>query len=77
MAGMAKKKDAKEESPESQDGTLVRAAKAIGEVAGKIATAVGAPKPAKKRVAKFEKRNKARLPRKEKKAAGKVSQKPA
>jgi hypothetical protein len=77
MAGMAKKKEAKEESPESQDGALIKAAKAIGEAAGKIATAVGVPKPAKKRVPKFEKKNKARLPRKQKKAARKVSKESA
>jgi hypothetical protein len=77
MASMPKKKEVKEESPESQDGALVKAAKTIGEAAGKIALVVGLPKPAKKRVRKFEKKNKTRLPRKEKKAARKVSKKSA
>ena len=77
MAGMAKKKEATEASPESQDGALVKAAKAVGEAAGKIATAAGAAKPAKPRVPKLEKKNKARLPRKEKKAARKPPRKSA
>jgi hypothetical protein len=78
MWGMAKKKQAAEESPE-QDGVLVKAAKAIGEAAGKIAAAVGVTKPAKPRAPKLklEKKNKHRLPRKQKKAAKKASQKPA
>lgn len=77
MAGMAKKKEVKEESPEPQDGALIKAAKAIGEAAGKVATAVGVLKPAKKRIPKFEKKKKARIPRKQKKAARKASQKSA
>jgi hypothetical protein len=76
MWGMAKKKQAAEESPE-QDGALLRAAIAIGEAAGKIATAVGVTKPAKKRAPKLEKKKKDRLPRKEKKAARKASKKSA
>jgi hypothetical protein len=76
MAAMAKKKQAAAESPE-QDGALVKATKAIGEAAGKIATAVGVTKPAKKRVPKLEKKEKVRLPRKEKKAAKKASKKSA
>ena len=79
MAAMAKKKQAAAESPE-QDGALVKAAKAIGEAAGKIATAVGVTKPAKpakKRVPKLEKKEKVRLPPKKKKAAKKASKKSA
>ena len=73
---MAKKKESAEESGQ-QDGVLVKAAKAIGEAAGKIAAAVGAPKPARKRIPKLEKKNKSRLPRKQKKAAKKTPQQAA
>jgi hypothetical protein len=58
MAGMAKKKEANDASPESQDGALVKAAKAVGKAAGNIAAAVGVAKPAKPRVPKLEKKNK-------------------
>jgi hypothetical protein len=71
---MAKKKEAAGESPE-QDGVLVKAAKAIGEAAGKIATAVGVTKPAKKAPPKLAKKKKAGLPRKVKKAVKKASKK--
>ncbi len=74
---MAKKKVAKEESLESQDGALVRAAKVIGDAAGKLATAVGVTEPAKRRAPKLEKKNKERLPRKQKKEARKASKKSA
>jgi hypothetical protein len=77
MAGMAKKKEAADTSPELQDGALVKAAKAVGEAAGKIAAAVGVAKPAKVRVPKLEKKNKSGLPRKEKKAAKKSARKSA
>ena len=60
---------AKETGPES---ALVTAAKAIGEAAGKIATAVGVTKPAKPKVPKLAKKNKPRLPRRRKKAAKKA-----
>jgi hypothetical protein len=76
---MAKKKESKEGSPEgtsvtevSPEGTLVKAAKTIGEAAGKLATAVGVAKPAKLRVPKLAKKNKPRLPRRQKKAAKKA-----
>ena len=78
---MAKKKDAtdvpaepaKESSPE---GALVKAAKTVGQAAGKIATAVGVAKPAnppKPKVPKLAKKNKPRLPRRQKKAAKKAA----
>jgi len=75
MTAMAKKKE--EASPQSQDGALVKAAKAVGEAAGTIAAAVGVAKPAKPRVPKLEKKNKSGLPRKEKKAAKKSARKSA
>jgi hypothetical protein len=70
MTGMAKKKEMKEEAPE---GALVGVAKTIGEAAGKIAMAVGAVKPARRRIPKLAKKNKSRLPRKQKKAAQKAA----
>jgi hypothetical protein len=68
-AGMAKKKEATEGPAE---GALVQAAKTIGEAAGKIATAVGVAKPAKPKAQKLAKKNKSRLPRRQKKAARKT-----
>lgn len=68
---MAKKKT--EESGQ-EDGVLRRAARAVGEAAGKIATAIGVAKPHRKRLAKLQKKNKSRLPRKQKKAAKKAGQ---
>jgi hypothetical protein len=64
---MAKKKDVQEESGE---GVLAAAAKTIGKVAGNVAAAVGATPPNKPSVKKpkLAKKNKARLPRREKKA---------
>jgi hypothetical protein len=69
---MAKKK----ETQESPDGVLASAAKTIGAAAGTIAAAVGvtAPKP---KVPKLVKKNKTRLPRREKKAAAKKISKSA
>jgi hypothetical protein len=64
---MAKKKQ--EESP---DTVLVTAAKSIGEVAGKIASAVGIT-PAKPKIPKLAKKNKTRLPRRQKKALAKAN----
>ena len=76
---MAKKKESAEGSPEgtlatevAPEGALVKAAKTVGEAAGKIATAVGVAKPAKLRVPKLTKKNKPRLPRRQKKAAKKA-----
>jgi hypothetical protein len=78
---MAKKTEKQEES----EGMLVKAAKKVGKAAGKIAAAVeGAPveappveKPQTKsvKVPKFAKKNKQRLPRKEKKAQQKAAAK--
>jgi len=75
---MAKKKESTEGPAEgapakdaSSEGALVKAAKTIGEAAGKIATAVGVAKPAKPKVPKLAKKNKPRLPRRQKKAAQK------
>jgi len=69
---MAKKKVEQEVS----DGVLVSAAKTIGSAAGTIASVVGvtAPKP---KVPKLAEKNKAKLPRRQKKAAKKAAQKAA
>ena len=81
---MAKKKDA-QEAPE--EGVLVAAAKKIGKAAGKVAAVAGvtaeepteaappAPKPQTKsvKVPKLAKKDKSRLPRKEKKAQQKAA----
>jgi hypothetical protein len=80
---MAKKTEAQGESPE---GVLVKAAKKVGKAAGKIVAAVDtappveappAEKPQTKsvKVPKFAKKNKQRLPRKEKKAQQKAAAK--
>lgn len=65
------------ETKDSSEGALVTAAKTIGTAAGKVAAAVGVTTPApakagKPKAARFVKKNKARLPRKQKKAAKKV-----
>jgi hypothetical protein len=64
LEAMAKKKTTPEES------VLVETAKKIGAAAGKIAAMVGAGTTAapKKIAGKFVKKNKSRLPRREKKA---------
>jgi hypothetical protein len=78
---MAKKKETEEKQPE---GVLATAAKAIGKAAGKAAKLTGAaadapaadapavdappPQPKKVKVPKLAPKNKARLPRKVKKA---------
>ena len=61
--------------PEADDNILVSAAKAIGSAAGKIASLTGAqPKtPAKPKVGKLPKKQKPRLPRRQKKAQKKMS----
>jgi hypothetical protein len=66
---MAKKKETQEGS---QDGVLATAAKTIGGAAGKIAAAMGVSTPPKPKVPKLVKRNKKRLPRRQKKAARKA-----
>jgi len=63
---MAKKKE-----PEQTDSTLVEAAKAIGKAVGTVAAAVGVTadkKPAKVKIPKLAKKDKSRLPRRQKKA---------
>ena len=74
---MPKKKagtEAPAEPAKESEGVLVKAAKTIGEAAAKIATAVGAAHPAeKKKVPKLAKKNKSRLPRRQKKAARKAT----
>jgi len=76
---MPKKKDPTQESAEgapqketAPEGALVKTAKSVGEAAGKIAVAIGIAKPAKPRVMKLAKKNKSRLPRRQKKAANKA-----
>ena len=74
---MVKKKEKKEEPT---DGVLVAAAKTIGAAAGTIAAAVGVTGPVKDtppkpKVPKLVKKNKSRLPRREKKAAQKAAAK--
>ena len=72
---------AKKDKPEeSREGIITTAAKKVGKAAGKIASAVGgspeAPLPARqpsKKVPKLEKKNKNRLPRREKKARQKAA----
>jgi len=60
-------------TPETSDESiLVTAAKAIGTAAGKVARLAGAGEPAtSKKIPKLVKKSKAKLPRKEKKAAKK------
>lgn len=77
---MAKRKDPTGESPGGApakeapaEGALVKAAKTIGAAAGKIAAAVGVTAPAKQKVPKLVKKNKPRLPRRQKKAAKKAT----
>jgi hypothetical protein len=58
----------------SDEPILVTAAKAIGKTAGKIAAAVGVHEPAKsQKIAKLPKKNKSRLPRRQKKAQKKAA----
>lgn len=76
---------AKKDKPdESADSVVTSAAKKLGKAAGKVAAAIGATSeapstkvpPLKKqeiKVAKLEKKNKNRLPRKEKKARQKAA----
>jgi hypothetical protein len=75
---MAKKKEATDKPAEPvkdtpPEGALVKAAKSIGEAAGKVAAAVGVTPPAKPKIAKLAKKNKSRLPRRQKKAAKKAA----
>jgi hypothetical protein len=67
----------------TEESILEKAAKKIGEVAGKVAAVAGAEAPPrantpkKEKVGKLVKKNKSRLPRKEKKALQKAAAKQA
>ncbi len=72
------------EEQEAETGVLATAAKAIGKVAGKIASlghseevSTPAPKTLSKKVGKLPPSNKSRLPRKEKKRLQMLSRKQA
>jgi NADPH-dependent curcumin reductase CurA len=74
------KRAKKSAEPEAEEGILVSTAKAVGTVVGKVAALAGAtevaPKPVhpkKVKPQKLQKKNKARLPRKEKKARQKAA----
>ena len=62
---------------EAEDSVLMDAAKTIGTAAGKIAALLGVDAPPRKpsapKVPKFQKKNKSRLPRREKKALKKAA----
>ena len=61
----------------AEDSGLINAAITLGAAAGKIAAAVGVdappPQPSTPKVARFQKKNKSRLPRREKKAQKKAA----
>lgn len=63
----------KKETPKPPDGVLVAAARSIGTAAGTIAAAVGITAPQKRKAPKLVKRNKSRLPRRQKKTARKAA----
>ena len=66
---------AKKQQEESPERVLVTPAKTIGSAAGKIASAVGVTPPTKSvKVPKLAKKNKVRLPRREKKAIRKAGE---
>jgi hypothetical protein len=65
------KEAAAEAAPQDTTPTLQKAAKAIGSALGTMAVKTGIATPPKKKIGKLVKKNKARLPRKEKKAAKK------
>jgi hypothetical protein len=76
----SKKDSTKPEAPkpDSEESALVTAAKAIGKAAGKVAALAGAevtpPRtPKTPRIGKLVKKNKKRLPRREKKAQQKAT----
>jgi hypothetical protein len=81
LVAMATRKKAEpEQAPPKEevvDATppLQKAAKAIGSALGSIAVKTGIATPPKKKIGKLVKKNKARLPRKEKKAAKKKAAK--
>ncbi len=61
------------EKKKEDESLLTKAAVAIGSAAGKVAAVVGASASAPKPSGKFVKKNKSRLPRKEKKSAKKTA----
>jgi hypothetical protein len=83
MADEQKPKKTKKEKaaePTGEEAVLTTTAKAIGKAAGKIAALAGVEPPAEKpntpktyRVPKLEKKNKSRLPRRQKKAQQKLA----
>ncbi len=69
----AKEPKAKQAAPKTEEkGLLETAAEAIGSTLGTIAVKTGLAHPAKPKVGKLLKKNKSRLPRKEKKRARKI-----
>jgi hypothetical protein len=74
-----KKERKKASAPADEESILTTTAKAIGKAAGKIAVAAGvepdAPKPhtVSVKVPKLQKKNKSRLPRRQKKAQQKAA----
>jgi hypothetical protein len=81
MADEKKPKERKKRvEPETKDSTLVTAAKIIGAAAGKIASLAGVEEPAptppqtkSTKVPKLQKKNRSRLPRRQKKAQQKAT----
>lgn len=67
---------AKGKTEASDEGVLVKAAKTIGTAAGKLASAAGVKPPERRKTAKLAKKNKSRLPRRQKKAARKAAKQP-
>jgi len=66
---------AKKKQDESPEGVLIAAGNAIGAAAGKVASEVGVhPQRKSVKVPKLAQKNKARLPRREKKALQKAGQ---
>jgi hypothetical protein len=57
----------------SDEGVLVKAAKTIGTAAGKLASAAGMKPSEPRKTGKLVKKNKSRLPRRQKKAARKAA----
>lgn len=66
---MARKK---QETTTTDESVIVSAAKAIGTAAGKIASLAGVSAPAEPKRGKLPPKNKARLPRRQKKAKQKL-----
>ena len=81
MADEKKPKERKKRvEPETQDSSLATAAKIVGAAAGKIASLAGVTEPApappqtkSTKVPKLQKKDKSRLPRRQKKAQQKVT----